>query len=81
MRYYSNPKRESDPHSLPDIEVFHEDILNDEDQVCETGWYWWPCLPGCLPDSEPHGPFATELEALTDARNIVADDYLEDEEN
>ena len=20
------------------------------------GWYWWTCLPGCLPDSAPSGP-------------------------
>lgn len=32
------------------------------------GWYWWTCLPGCMPDSEPMGPFDTEEEALEDAR-------------
>ena len=21
------------------------------------GWYWWPCLPGCLPDGGPDGPY------------------------
>ena len=33
-----------------------------------AGWYWWSCFPGCLPDSEPTGPFATEQDALDDAR-------------
>ena len=33
------------------------------------GWYWWLCLPGCLPDGEPNGPFATEEEAIKDAQN------------
>lgn len=32
-----------------------------------TGWYWWPCSPGCLPDGDPVGPFATSEEALADA--------------
>jgi len=27
------------------------------------GWYWWPCEPGCLPDGEADGPYATEAEA------------------
>lgn len=34
----------------------------------ETAWFWWSCFPGCLPDSEPMGPFATVEEALADAR-------------
>ena len=36
---------------------------------CEAGWYWWPCFPGCLPDGEPMGPFATEEEAIKDAQS------------
>jgi hypothetical protein len=23
------------------------------------GWFYWYCFPGCLPDSEAIGPFAT----------------------
>lgn len=34
-----------------------------------AGWYWWACFPGCLPDGEPNGPFATEAEAIADANN------------
>jgi hypothetical protein len=34
----------------------------------KIGWFWWLCLPGCLPDGEPEGPFQTEQEALDDAR-------------
>lgn len=37
------------------------------------GWYWWACSPGCLPDGEPVGPFATEAEALADAREGIED--------
>lgn len=90
MQAYSNPKRESDPHALPDVEVFYMhsgprkaydriyvmDRCDSEDshfQECdecpESGWYWWSCFPGYLPDSEPFGPFATETEALADAQD------------
>ena len=30
----------------------------------DTAWWAWMCEPGCLPDSEPCGPFATEAVAL-----------------
>jgi hypothetical protein len=74
-QFYSNPKRETDPHALPDVEVWYHDgqgmaaEFTDEDgEVMETGWYWWFCFPGCMPDSEPNGPFTTEAEALADAQ-------------
>jgi hypothetical protein len=35
----------------------------------EPGWYYWSCFPGCLPDSEPMGPFASEQDALDDAQD------------
>ena len=31
------------------------------------GWYWWACFPGCMPDSDPCGPFATSTQAMNDA--------------
>lgn len=42
------------------FEVFWDDA--------EPGWYWWPCFPGCLPDGEQAGPFATSRLAWADAR-------------
>ena len=33
-----------------------------------AGWYWHPCFPGCMPNGESVGPFATESDALADAR-------------
>ena len=98
---YSNPKRATDPHSLPDVEVFHHEhakrelcalnaghkaelygecITDDEGDCLGTGWYWWTCLPGCLPDSEPCGPFDTYAEALADAREGMEDDEDEEED-
>ena len=86
MQAYSNPKRESDPHALPDLEVFYID--ENDIEVCEfcnevgngsghidhVGYYWWSCFPGCLPDSDPMGPFETEEAALADAREGAEDE-------
>ena len=105
---YSTPERESDPHALPDIEVFqltarevaeqdedliyeymkrHEfrlasmnsrardamfDAMIDEEGI-EGGWFYWYCFPGCLPDSQPMGPYNTRDEALKAARDECAD--------
>jgi hypothetical protein len=41
---------------------------DDHGAPMEAGWYWWACFPGCLPDSDPVGPFATEAEAIADAQ-------------
>jgi hypothetical protein len=71
MQAYSDPDRADDPHALPDVEVFHSNWYDepDDDEHLESGWYWWSCFPGCLPDGEPNGPFATEAEALADAQD------------
>ena len=106
MRAYSDPRREDDPHALPDVEVFHapdaeqcdrcgaiqlDGLTGGNTDACDCrsvygvepdetqrehvpGWYWWTCLPGCLPDSEPNGPFKTEAEALADAQADSDDD-------
>jgi hypothetical protein len=76
---YSDPTRADDPHALPNIEVFEIDYgLNveclDDYHRCHVpgsetrGWYWWSCVPGCLPNSDLIGPFDTEADALADAR-------------
>lgn len=65
---YSNPKRESDPYSLPDVETFYVSQDDTEYVPFEIGWYWQFCFPGCLPDSDPVGPFDTEAEAIADAQ-------------
>lgn len=67
-QHYSDPSRENDPYALPDVEVFkvYKDDLDFPE--LEKGWYWWACFSGCLPDSEPNGPFETEAEAIADAQ-------------
>ena len=78
---YSDPTRESDPYALPDCEVFYVSQLEvnynlanldhaDEHTLTQAGWYWWTCFPGCLPDSDPFGPFDTEAEAVADSQDI-----------
>lgn len=103
MQAYSDPRRETDPYALPDVEVFQltasevaemeEDLIyeylrrpefrlatmnsRDRERMLDTmveeqgitgGWFYWFCFPGCLPDSDPVGPFASEDEALADAQ-------------
>jgi hypothetical protein len=46
----------------------------------KTAWWYWSCFPGCLPDSNAHGPFATEQEALEDAQQYAEDDDTEDDD-
>lgn len=71
MRIHSDPKRAADPHALPDVEVFYAKRGEFEheatDEPSPAGWYWWTCLPGCLPDSPPFGPFETKEAAIADA--------------
>jgi hypothetical protein len=96
MQAYSNPKRESDPYSLPDVEVFYltadeqaQQAIENDDEVIydvaanagqteefENGWFWWTCLPGCLPDGPAIGPFETQAEALADAREGMDEEEL-----
>ena len=82
--HYGRKSRESEAFSLPDVEVFFvsekeaarctaEALAEGTDPdftpgTFAPGWYWWKCFPGCMPDSDPCGPFATEAEALADAR-------------
>jgi len=44
-------------------DVFHDEV---DGEYLGDGWYGWFCLPGCLPDSEPYGPYETEQELIDD---------------
>lgn len=50
------------------------------DQLTE-GWFYWSCFPGCLPESDPIGPFDTEDEAIADARDGIEDDEDDHEDD
>lgn len=46
----------------------------DEDgEPVKPGWYWWPCFPGCIPDGEANGPFASSRAAMYDADEFHPD--------
>jgi hypothetical protein len=79
---YSDPSRESDAHSLPNVEVFYAqmgqlfqadpgDEYGGETDNSLAGWYWQACFPGCMPDSDPFGPFETEAEAIKAAQENI----------
>ena len=94
-QHYSNPRKESDPWTQPDLETFRvglgwrgcprceaEDAehaygsinMEKAHRAGHVGWYWQSCFPGCVPHSDTFGPFATEAEALADARRGIGDD-------
>lgn len=84
---YSDPSRENDPGALPDVEVFYvtaaHRLLNENVRRISrsdgtgmsvpaanfdaAGWYWSPRGLGIS-----YGPFATEQEAIDDARGDAA---------
>ena len=76
---YSDQEREAEEHALPNVEVFEVDYYLNGDALpdeahnlpgSETiGWYWQSGFPGCIPDGDPVGPFATEAEAIADAQD------------
>ena len=81
MQIYSDPDRENIDTALPDVEVFyisekldhdvtHPDsvFMNEEGEYSGDGWYYWYCFPGCMPDSEPNGPYDTEQDAINEAQ-------------
>ena len=41
------------------------------DTPYRVGWYWWSCFPGCLPDSDPSGPFPSPTRACEDALGML----------
>jgi len=69
-QHYADLEREDDPHSLPDVEIFRDSSSSDDE------WYWWFCLPGCLPDSEPYGPFESFSDAYDDFEQYRQDHVL-----
>ena len=42
-----------------------------EEECIEGGWFYWFCFPGCMPEGDAMGPYATQAEALAAARESV----------
>lgn len=80
-QHYSDPTRENDPYALPDLETFclsramiaADGMVDEDGEALEPGWYYWYCFPGCMPESEPVGPFDSEAAALAYARESCSD--------
>jgi hypothetical protein len=78
MQFYIDVRRVTEEHALPDAETFYVDYDQNAEALPEDmqglpgsetiGWYWWACTPGCLPDSDPYGPFDSITDAINDAR-------------
>lgn len=64
MTYYQFQPPDCEPYGS--FETFYLAHKADEADY-EQGWYWWACFPGCIPDGDPMGPFATEEDAISDA--------------
>lgn len=75
----SDPKRRTAFEPLYDIdlktgasiEVFYADHALASSFGSSTGWFWWTCQRGFLPDGPPTGPFATSYAAY---RNFALGD-------
>ena len=44
-----------------------------EESGASGGWYYWYCLPGCLPDSSPFGPYESAQAAKQAAQDEAAE--------
>ena len=42
----------------------------EDGTLMDDGWYWQAGFPGCTPDADPLGPFATAKEAYANAQEI-----------
>ena len=79
---YSDPSRESETYSLPNVEIFYLDATEahewnrDADPDYEPGatgvygegWYYRFGFPGYMPDGDPCGPYDSEADAVEAAR-------------
>lgn len=68
--------RDVDDAAYGSFEVFYadHDLVQDWNANIDkwsegyrAGWYWHACLPGCLPDGDPMGPFTSSRAAYRDA--------------
>ena len=71
----SDPKRNTaceplydiDPQSGASVEIFYADrVLATSFGARDTGWFWWACQRGSVPEGLPTGPFANGYLAYRD---------------
>lgn len=39
----------------------------EDNEPLGEGWFYWCCMPGCIPEGDAMGPFKTSAEAFQDA--------------
>lgn len=69
--YHRFTAHDAPGESYGSFEVFWDDAgyqPPDYTEKDQPGWFWWACFPGCMPDGEPSGPFATSQEAYDNAQ-------------
>ncbi len=60
------PLYEVDPRTGASVEIFFADRVLAKSFGRSSGWFWWSCRRGCLPDDLPTGPFGTSFLAYRD---------------
>lgn len=70
---------ECDSHDVEIFEVTADDLKGQPDHFANgddygPGWYAWVALPGCLPDSDPIGPFDNQEDAIDEAYQIFVEE-------
>lgn len=45
--------------------------IEDEDDQYQPGYYFQFCFPGCMPDSDPFGPYQNEEICLKGAKEYI----------
>jgi hypothetical protein len=54
------------------------DIRKGRQDKYTVGWYYWWCQPGCLPDSDPYGPYSSERQAWLAVYDELGDEDVEE---
>jgi hypothetical protein len=67
MAYYSFQSDTGEPYGSCEVFFTCGSFDQEAEDSHAPGWYWQACFPGCLPDSDPCGPFQTKAEAMADA--------------
>ena len=49
------PLYDTDPQTGASVEVFYADCALARSFGRDSGWYWWACMPTCVPEDPPIG--------------------------
>lgn len=50
--------------------VYWQDAIDNDGEPIAAGWYWRAEFPGCMPDGDMSGPFATSHKARADGDEL-----------